>query len=112
MARRRSTRERVLTLLAREREVFNRKTREYERVPVTMARTARELGVSVRTLRRWKNEDVQPASDRKGKKLTELANRVQKGFVARAVRDRKRHPSAVRFDVAASHAPPRPSAAA
>jgi hypothetical protein len=103
VARRHSTRERVLTLLARERLVYNRKTREHERVSVTMARTAKELGVSVRTLRRWKNENVQPGavSQRAAQRLKSIAASVAATTSAQLARDRQKHPRAMKITRAA-----------
>lgn len=99
MARRRDTRERVLTLLARDRSVYNRRTREHERVPVTMARTAKELGVSVRTLRRWKNQGTEPGavSQRAAKRLQKLSSSVAATTSAQLERDRRRHPRAMKI---------------
>lgn len=89
-----------MILLAREVETYNRKTRAYERIPVTMTKTAKEIGVSVRTLRRWKNENVTPAKvkARSVKKLVEKSGRTAATFARTVAKDRKTHKGALRID--------------
>lgn len=87
----RSTREQVLVLLARDKKVYNRKTKSYEREPVTMVETARELRVSVSTLRRWKNKGVSPRSDSVARRLRAKSSSVASSFSRAVSRDRKKH---------------------
>lgn len=97
MAKRITTRQRVLAILSRERDVYNRKTREYERVPVTMAEAAKKVGVSVRTLRRWKNEGVEPSKPSAARKLAKEAQKSASVTAKELAADRRRHPKTVRI---------------
>jgi hypothetical protein len=89
----------VLTLLARPREVYNRRTREYERAPETLGRVAKAIGVSIRTARRWKNEGVQPGavSVRAAKRLARLAPKVSSAVAQALARDKEKHPMAIKL---------------
>lgn len=92
-----STRQKILSLLSRERKKYNRKLQEFERVAPTMAQIAREVGVSIRTLRRWKNEGVEPRNAASAKKLVRVASRAQGQTARELTLDKRRHPRAVRF---------------
>lgn len=101
-ARRISTRAKVLAVLTREREVFNRQTQSYERRPPTMTQAAKQIGVSVRTLRRWKNEGVQPRLRTRRdiarfNKLTKAAQNSERSTKRELDRDAKKHKGALRI---------------
>lgn len=97
-----NVRSKILSVASREREKFNRKTGEYERVPLTMGEIAKKIGVSVSTLRRWKNQGVTPrARSRKEiRRLERLATAAKKAARATAAEDRRdarKHPGKLRI---------------
>lgn len=101
-ARVKNARAALLAIIGRERDVFNRKTQEYERRPPTQAQVARKIGVSVRTIQRWKNEGVTPRTrtrqDRtRLERLKREAQHAEQATAAESRRDRKRHPGRLRI---------------
>jgi len=101
VARKRTVRAQLLTLLARERKTWNRQARKHEMRRPTQVRVARELKISERTLRRWKNEGVEPSrsrpqSQRAVRRLAETSGRELERLTTILLRDRMRHPKALK----------------
>lgn len=90
----------ILAVLSREKTVRNKKTGERETRSYALADVAKLLNVSIRTARRWKNENVKPApkSKRAASKLQREASREVRRIAATQVADRKKHKGAVRLD--------------
>lgn len=97
-----SVRSKILAVLSREKEVYDRKSKSYVREPVTMREAAKKVGVSVRTLQRWKNEGTVPrAKTRKEKarveRLDKAARKAEGVTVREMAKDRRTHPKALRI---------------
>ena len=93
------TRGRILSLLAREVSVYNRKTRERESRPVTQREIAAQLGISVRTLQRAKKGETKlAASPRAAKVLARESAKENRSRSSKASADRKKHPTALKLD--------------
>lgn len=98
----RTVRAQILAVLGREREVYNRKTREYDRRAPTMAEAAKDIGVSVSTLRRWKNQGVTPRQETRRERarierLKKAAQHAERATSRELARDRKKHPDALKI---------------
>ena len=97
-----STRSKILAVLTREIEVFNRKTQERERRPLTMREAAQIVGVHVRTLQRWKNEGVTPrvrtrSDKRRLEKLSKAATSAERSTKRELERDARKHRGALKI---------------
>lgn len=88
----------MLALLSREKKHFNKRTHEYERRAPTMRELARVVGVHVSTLRRWKNQGVQPASRRVAGKLDKAARSAVAATRRELASDARRHKRAVHIE--------------
>lgn len=92
----------ILSVFSREKKVYDRSTKEYVRQPLTMAEVAQKIGVSVRTLRRWKNEGTQPQTKTRTQKtrverLQKAARKAEKQTSGEVRRDLKKHPGRLRI---------------
>lgn len=92
----------ILSILGREKEVYNRHTQEYERAPLTVAEVAKLVGVHPSTLRRWKNQGVTPsARTRKEKsrldKLVSAARSASAATSREIARDARKHRGMLRI---------------
>ena len=93
------TRGRILSLLAREVSVYNRKTKERESRPVTQREIAAQLGISVRTLQRAKKgESSLRDSPKAAAKLSRESAKENRSRSSKAASDRRKHPTALKLD--------------
>lgn len=62
----------------------------------TTAQISRLIGVSPRSIRRWKNESKEPSSAPRAKRLQKAFTREREAVQAEGRRDRKKHPRAIK----------------